>query len=85
MNDEIHLRWNELKVKADWENGCHSNRRSDMFRRNDAILLHLARVAFADSPGEIHFIPKRGTMLQSGRQAYFACKGEFIGIKTASL
>jgi hypothetical protein len=40
-------------------------------------------VAFADSPGEIHFIPKRGSMLQSGHQAYFTCKGQFIGINNA--
>jgi hypothetical protein len=84
-NDEIHLRCNDPKVRADWENGCRSNRRSNTFRRNDAIILQLARVAFADSPGEIHFNPKRASMLQSGRQAYFACKGQFTSINTAHL
>jgi hypothetical protein len=45
----------------------------------------LAHAAFANSPGEIHFIPKRGKTLQSGRQAYFACKGQLVGINTARL
>ncbi len=38
-----------------------------------------------DSPGEIHFIPKRGKTLKSDQQAYFACKGQFVGINTAHL
>ena len=66
QNDEIHLRCDDPKVKADWENGNRSMRRSDTFRRSDAIVLQLARAAFAGSLGEIHFIPKRGKTLQSG-------------------
>ena len=85
LNDEINLRVDDPKVRADWENGNRSMRRSATFRRDDAIVLQLARAAFADSPGEIHFIPKRGKTLQSGRQAYFACKGQFVGINTARL
>ena len=85
QNDEVHLRCDDPKVKADWENRNRSMCRSDTFRRDDAIVLQLARAAFADSPGEIHFIPKRGKTLQSGRQAYFACKGQFVGINTARL
>jgi hypothetical protein len=48
-------------------------------------MFQLARVAFADSPGDIHFTPKKGKLLQSGRQAYFACKGQFGGVNTAHL
>jgi len=40
-------------------------------------------VAFADSPGETHFTPKKGKQLQRGRHAYFACKGQFVGVNTA--
>jgi hypothetical protein len=36
-------------------------------------------------PGEIHFTPKKGKTLQSGRQTYFACKGQFVGINMACL
>ena len=84
-NDEIHLRCDDPKVTADWENGNRSMCRSDTFCRDDAIVLQLARAAFANSHGEIHFIPKRGKALQSGRQAYFACKGRFVGINAACL
>jgi hypothetical protein len=66
QNDEIHLRCDDPKVKADWENRNRSMRRSDTFRCDDSIVLQLARAAFVNSPGEIHFIPKRGKTLQSG-------------------
>jgi hypothetical protein len=33
--------------------------------------------------GRIHFTPKKGKTLQSGRQAYFACKGQYVGVNTA--
>jgi hypothetical protein len=56
-----------------------------VFRRNDAIVFQLARIAFADSPEEVHFIPRKGKVQQSGRQSYFACKGQFVGINTARL
>ena len=59
--------------------------RSDMFGHDDAIVLQLACAAFADSPGENHFIPKRGKTWQCNQQAYFACKSKFIGINTAHL
>ena len=48
-------------------------------------MFHLARIAFADSPGEVHFIPKRGKVQQCGHQSYFACKGQFVVIYTARL
>ena len=38
-----------------------------------------------DSPGEIHVVPKKGRALQSSRQAYFACKGQFVGVNTAHI
>jgi hypothetical protein len=40
---------------------------------------------FANSPGEVHFIPKKGKVQHSGCQSYFACKGQFVGINTARL
>ena len=42
-------------------------------------------MAFANSPGEIHFIPKKGKTLQSSQQAYFACKDQFAGMNTVHL
>ena len=62
-----------------------SHRRNDVFRHNNAIVFQLARIAFADLPGEVHFIPRKGKVQQSGRQSYFACKGQFVGINTARL
>ena len=56
-----------------------------MFRRDDAIVFHLACITFADSPGEVHFIPRKGGVQLSGHAAYFACKGQFVGINTARL
>ncbi len=71
-NDEIHIWCDDPKVRADWENGIHSACQSNTFRCNDAIVLQLDCVAFVNSPGKIHFIPKRGKILQSSQQAYFA-------------
>lgn len=48
-------------------------------------MIHPVCIAFADSPGEIHFILKKGSGLQSGQQAYFACKGQFTWINTDHL
>ena len=45
----------------------------------------LAYIAFANSHGEVHLIPKKGKGLQSGCWAYFACKGQFVSINTAHL
>jgi hypothetical protein len=84
-NDTVHLVCDDPRVRAEWENGSCSSHRSDTFHQDDAIVLQLAWVAFADSPGEIHFTPKKGKQLQSGRQAYFACKGQFVGVNTAFL
>jgi hypothetical protein len=56
-----------------------------VFRRDDAIIFKLAQIAFAHLPGEVHFIPRKGKVQQSGRQSYFACKGQFVGINTARL
>ena len=80
-----HLRCSDEKVIAEWESGNRSTHRSDVFRRDDAIVFHLARIAFADSPGEVHFIPRKGRVHPSGRAAYFDCKGQFVGINTARL
>jgi hypothetical protein len=73
------------KVLAKWESGLRSNRRSDVFRHDGAIVFQLARIGFADLPGGVHFIPRKGKVQQSGRQSYFACKGQFMGINTAHL
>jgi hypothetical protein len=85
IDDQHHLKCDDEKVIAEWESGSRADRRSDVFRRDDAIVFHLACIAFADSPGEVHFIPKKGKVQQSGRQSYFACKGQFVGINTARL
>ena len=85
FDEAHHLCCSDEKVLAEWESGSRSNRRSDVFRRDDAIVFQLARIAFADSPGEVHFIPRKGKVQQSGRQSYFACKGQFVGINTARL
>lgn len=85
FDEAHHLCCSDDKVVAEWESGLRSNRRSDVFRRDDAIVFQLARIAFADSPGEVHFIPRKGKVQQSGRQSYFACKGQFVGINTARL
>ena len=79
------MRCSDDKVLAEWESGSRANCRSDVFRRDNPIVFHLARIAFADSPGEVHFIPKKGKVQQSGHQSYFACKGQFVGINTARL
>jgi hypothetical protein len=76
-NDALHLVCNDPKVRAEWENGSRSSHQSDTFHRDDGIVFQLAQIAFADSPGEIHFTRKEGKTLLSGRQAYFACKGQF--------
>jgi hypothetical protein len=46
QNDEIHLQCDDPKVKADWENGNHSMRRSDTVHRDDAIVLQLADATY---------------------------------------
>ncbi|KAL3786440.1 hypothetical protein HJC23_011021 [Cyclotella cryptica] len=81
--DGIHLKSSDPKVHAEWESESRSHRRSDVFRRDNAIVFQLARIAFADSPGEVHFIPKKGKVQQSGHQSYFACKRQFLGINTS--
>jgi hypothetical protein len=79
------LRYSDKKVLAEWESGLQANHRSDVFHRDDAIVFQLACIAFADSPGEVHFIPRKGNVQQSGQQSYFACKGQFVGINTICL
>jgi hypothetical protein len=56
-----------------------------VFRRDDEVVLAIARIAFAGSPGEIHFKPKKNGVAQSGRLAYFDCKSQFVGTDTARL
>lgn len=62
-----------------WETGGMSDVWTDIFRCDNEIVLHLAGVAFKDSPGECHVIQKRGKKNNSGCQAFFACKGQFVG------
>ena len=54
-----------------------------MFLRNDEIVFCLASIAFKDSPGGCHFMSKRGVSHHSGRKAFFACKGQFVGKNSA--
>jgi hypothetical protein len=84
-NDAVHLVCNDLKVHAEWENGSCSSSQSDTFHRDDAIVLQLAWITFANFLGEIHFTPKKGKTVQSSRQVYFACKGRFVGVNMACL
>lgn len=72
-----HLRCSDEKILAVWESGARATYRSDVFHCDDAIVLNLAHIAFADLPGEVHFVPKKGKAQQSGRAAYFACKDQF--------
>jgi hypothetical protein len=83
-NNAVHHVCDDLKVCAKWANGSCSGHQSDSFHQGDAIVLQLAPIAFPDSPGEIHFT-KKGKTLQSSRQAYFACKGQFVGVNMARL
>ena len=57
--------------------------RTPMFLRDDEIVFRLASVAFKDSPGGCHFVNKRGVIHHSGRKAFFACKGQFVGKDSA--
>jgi hypothetical protein len=84
-NDVVHLVCDDQSVCAEWENSSCLSPQSDTFHQHDTIVFQLVLIAFADSSREIHFIPKKGKTLQSGRQAYFACKGQFIGVNTARL
>jgi hypothetical protein len=79
------LRCSDNKVLAKWDSGSWANRRSDLFHRDDATVFQWTCILFADSPGKVHFIPRKGKVQQSGRQSYFACKGQFVGINTACL
>jgi hypothetical protein len=56
-----------------------------MFLYDDVIIFHQACIAFADSPGKIHFISKKGKMLQSGCGVYFDRNGQFVGINIVCL
>ena len=68
---------------ANNESGKYADRHSDSFRHDDVIVFALAQLSFKDSPGECHFVPRKGRRLQSGREAYITCKGQFVGINTA--
>jgi hypothetical protein len=81
--DWLHIECTDKKVIAKWESGNQANYRSNVFCHDDAIVFHLACVAFANSPGEVHFITKKGKVQQGGWQSYFACNGQFVGFNTA--
>ena len=85
FNEAHHFRCSDDKVLTEWESGNWSNHRRDVFCRDNAIVFQLACITFADLPGEVHFIPRKGKVQQSGRQSYFACKGQFVGINTVRL
>ena len=81
--DNYMVRTKNPTTLSQWEIGNKSGERTDTFCHDDDIVFQLARVAFKDSPGECHFVPKKGAKHHSGRQAFFACKGQFVGINTA--
>ena len=58
---------------VEYESHKYTDRRSDTFCRDDVIVFALAQIAFKDSPGKCHFVPRNGKHLQSGRAAYIAC------------
>jgi hypothetical protein len=84
-DDTHHLKTNDEKVLAQWGSDIYVHCRCDVFKHDNTIVFNSACVCFADLPGEIHYIPKKGQGLQSGHEAYFACKGQFVGINTAQL
>ena len=65
-----------------WETVNKSKTWTDTFCCDDGIGFQLAHLAFKDSPGECHFVPKKGAKHHSGRQTFFACKGRFVNINT---
>ena len=80
--DNYRVRTENSTILAQWETGNKSGERTDTFCHDDDIVFQLARVAFKDSPGECHFVSKKGAKHHSGHQAFFACKGQFVGINT---
>jgi hypothetical protein len=46
-------------VGAQYESGMHANRQCNLFKQADAIVFHVACVAFADLPGEVLSSPRR--------------------------
>ena len=79
-----HVRNNNPTMQAQWETGNKSCSCTDTFHCDDEIVFQLARVAFKDSHGECHFVPKKDMKYHSSFQVFFACKGQFVGINTAS-
>ena len=63
--------------------GNKSGTQTDTFWHDDEIVFLLAHVAFKDSPGESHFVSKKAMKHHSSHQAFFVCKGQFVGIDTA--
>jgi hypothetical protein len=43
-----------------------------VFCRNDAIVFHLAHIVFADSLGEVHFIPKKASPILPAKASLWA-------------
>lgn len=71
-----------LTTIAMWETIHNAGIQTDTFHRDDEIIFQLDCVAFIDSPGECHVVPKKGTKHPSSHQAFFACKGQFVSINT---
>ena len=80
--DNYYVRTKNLTMLAQWETGNKSSTQTDTFSHDEEIVFQLASVTFKDSPGECHFVPKKGVKHHSGRQAFFACKAQFVGINT---
>ena len=61
--------WSGLPcLLAEYEAGKYAYRHVNSFQRDDAIVFWLACVAFKESPGKYHFIPRKGKRLQSGHE-----------------
>ncbi len=58
--DNYHIQTNNPTMLAQWETGNKSKTWTDRFCCDDEIVFQLAHVAFKDSPGECHFVPKKG-------------------------
>ena len=81
--DNYHIWTSNLTVLVQWETGNKAQTLTDTFCWNDKILFQLACVAFKDSSESVILSPRKGIIPHIGCQAFFACKGQFIGIKTA--
>ena len=70
LEDWHHLECTKEKVIAEWESGSRSNHQSNVFCQDNAIVYHLVCIAFADFPGEVHCILRKGKVQQGGKSPW---------------